>query len=179
MRELTFEWSRGRKHFKQALKEGNCLYCKSQTVIPYDCCNLCLKNQEGLEIIKEYDEWGLRTCKELEKGTILTNLPFNGELLSESDLQERYSRNIAPYTIKLSKNKYLDAALVRCSISLINASKTPNCQFISLDKPKSEEKRFIYIQIIENVSPNTNLCADYEWKDKAKHTTETLDIENL
>lgn len=156
---IRFEFTGGRRFkFEGEVKTGVCLYCQECTIIPYDCCSKCLKEKVGFEMTEEYGGIGLKCVKPYKKGEILFDLPYIGEQLDEIKCKQRYRNYLVPYAAGKSPNIF-DAALIRCVVSLINASDKPNCIL------KRTKDGMIYLEFLKDVYEEM-LSIDYVWDDK-------------
>ena len=102
--------------------------CRNRCVIGLDYCHIHTKNELKLQIKnstiamagKGLFAYGNPNEIIFKKNTKICD--YNGQLINEETLNERYDEYTAPYAIKLHNNKYEDAAAVRGIGSTANHS---------------------------------------------------------
>lgn len=144
------------KYFNHMLLSLQCSFvlsngqrCKRKCVIGVPCCNSHLPIMYHLQIKQStipnagkglfvYDKTknnneivfkGNRKVNNKDKkGDIIC--PYDGEIINKHELEERYGKQTAPYGIRISKDRYEDAAIRRGVGSLVNHQRPSNCEFI-------------------------------------------------
>lgn len=104
---------------------------------------------------------------------------YDGELINRAELQHRYGDNTAPYAIKISQDKYIDAALERGVMSLANhgAGVRANIFF----QAPNYRQNTISVKALKNIKNNTELIVNYgkDYRfDEADYTTKNMSSKN-
>lgn len=145
------------------IKNGN--RCRRRCVIGIEFCHSHLPTEMKLQI--RDSEYGLGlfaydpTAEDNEivfrKGDKVCN--YEGEILSQQELTDRYALNTAPYGMTVSANRKIDSALRRGIGSMINHGTTQqqrNVAFI-LDN----RRQTISLRATKNIRQNAQLYVSY------------------
>lgn len=143
------------------LKCGSCIDCREKTVIPFDVCLNCI-NKRGFAITSEFN-MGIKTTIARKQDEVITDLPYIGDIMSKKQLNKRYGKTFAPYSIKY-RTQVIDASTKRCFLSIINSDTSPNAQFIIKNGQ-------ILLQFIKDVEAGNDIYVYYDFKDKYVHDT--------
>lgn len=151
------------KYISKELHIGLCIVCNVETIVPFDICHGCMTTI-GLEIINEYDGFGVKTLIPRKKNEIVKKLRYLGDIITKTELDTLYGDTFAPYSIKYVGNLVLDASVKRCVLSLINASHNPNAIFVV----KNLE---ICLQFIRPIQAGEVIYIDYDYSGNYTHST--------
>ena len=104
-----------KKNSTEQCKKNTCMYLPYCYVHSRILLNLVVKQSTI-----ENAGLGLFTLKDFKKNENICN--YEGEIIDDKELVNRYGKNnLAPYTIKLANNKYIDCACKRSQGAYINS----------------------------------------------------------
>ena len=128
-----FHFQNDEVNFNEKLQSQRCEFlkrnnqrCKNRCLIGLELCHVHTKSQLHLQIKK-------LTIPDAGKGLFAVGLSneivfrvgqkivdYNGEIIDEDELDERYGDGTGPYAVKLHRNLYEDASVFRGTGSLAN-----------------------------------------------------------
>ena len=159
--------------FTGRLQERPCavLLCPNHVTVGLPYCPRHRRLIQGLAIKKSSipnSGQGLFTTKEFNKGELICK--YVGEHIDEEELERRYGKYTAPYGMSLTKNKYIDGALVRGIGNLINHNfkRNANVEFRNTKDGSSRRITGIDLVATKNIPANTELFVHYGSKVKLK-----------
>ena len=138
--------------------------CRNRCVIGLDYCHIHTKNELKLQIKKSTIEkpgkglFAFGNPNEIifKKNSKICN--YNGQLINEETLNERYDEYTAPYAIRLHNNKYEDAATVRGIGSTANHSNNRNKINARLSIKRNNTAQ---LMSIKNIKGGQEIFVDY------------------
>jgi SET domain-containing protein len=127
-------------HRCQAINK-NGTRCKKRTCKMLPTCHIHSKTLYGVEVKPSTIPnagLGLFACKYFNRDDIIA--PYNGELLTKQELNDRYGRtdgDYAPYGLRMSENKFMDCACERGVASYANANPNNNNAKFAVDNTRN------------------------------------------
>ena len=155
---VTVVYNNKHTSFSKKLAISRCYICSAFTTIPYFVCTTCVKEHLGFQIGYTKAKGYHILNKKPRKGGEIWNekqIPnevttYNGERIDKKTIDDRYGDTkdtFATYAIRLSckRDIYIDSCSIRCFVSLMNSSETPNCEFIKVN----DEVRLRFLKDID------------------------------
>lgn len=157
---LTFQCELESERCTGQSKNGN--QCRRNTVIGLSLCWQHLLSQKELRIKDSRFGKGLFALnKRKDNNAIIfkknqTIISYNGEVITENDVYERYQENTAPYTIVGQRNTYEDGACHRGIGTLVNHA-TGN----AINAKFSYNRQGVIIKATKNIRNGQEIFVNY------------------
>ena len=164
-------------------KNGN--QCRKIVVLGLPYCYVHLLSQKHLRIKKSTIEgagnglFSMDTKKGendiiFKKDEIIG--AYTGEILNRDQLDERYGEdNTAPYALQISNNKYVDASIQRCFMSICNHGNNTkaNARFVNSVSRGGITPNYLIIRATKPIRNNCEILINYgkEYKFEYNHET--------